>query len=372
MQSAEGSVTTFNDFATRVLDEREEDGIRGIVRERSRYRVHVATAAFASMPIDEDAIEPRHVAEWLREMSLKQPKDTRGARKIARATINRSKALVSVVFAEAVRLGLRKTNPCVGQKLKRRPGEEATKDTWAFLTLEEQRKLATCAAVPKADRLAMQFAFWTGLRQGEQRHLQIGDIHVEDHDPHVIVRYASRSPKDGSLLPPKSGKVRRVPLLPEAQAVTREWLAMLPTFAPQNPHNLAFPTARGNYRAEGKPLGRGDLVRRHYKTAGIELRPYLHWHALRHTFCSSLISGVWGRRWTLEEVRPIAGHSSIVVTTRYAHMAEDIIAKAARETVAEPEQVAIDVPPECMPEIVERRGIFARMRDAFRALRGVA
>lgn len=60
------------------------------------------------------------------------------------------------------------------------------------------------------------------------------------------------------------------------------------------------------------------------------------WHSLRHTCASMLVSGVWGRRWTLQEVAELLGHRSVSTTERYAHLAEGTIARAARETTSRP------------------------------------
>lgn len=41
---------------------------------------------------------------------------------------------------------------------------------------------------------------------------------------------------------------------------------------------------------------------------------------------------MWGRSWSLEEVREVLGHSELSVTQRYAHLSHDAIAEAARAT----------------------------------------
>jgi len=149
----------------------------------------------------------------------------------------------------------------------------------------------------------------------------LNDVRLDDPSgPHVIVRFGARS------LPTKSNKVRRVPLIPQAIAVMRRWLALLPTYAPDNPLGLAFPTPRGCRRDPGKLYGFHEQL----KKAGITRS--VRWHDLRHTCASSLVAGWWGKPWRLEEVRDLLGHSSVEVTERYAHLASSVLQEAANQT----------------------------------------
>lgn len=319
----------FLELAEQVMAQREKDGVRGLDREHSRLRCHVSTAAFAGKDITE--IGQPDIREWLRAMADKMAAGPGEERRLSRHTINRSQSLVSAVFTEAVERELIATNPCTGVRAKKRVDESDTREKWAYLTLDEQRAIEHCSAIPVGDRLTIQFAIATGLRQGEQFNLEVPDLVVDGEKPHVIVRYGSA--KNGKKLPPKSGKRRTVPLTPTGVVVARLWLAMLPEWSPSNPENLVFPTRTGRRRQQGKPLGRSNTLKAYYQAAGIKLRKGLHWHALRHTCATNLVTGVLGRRWSIEEVQRVMGHSSITVTQRYAHMGEDIIAKAAAETV---------------------------------------
>jgi integrase len=303
------------------------------VSERNRWDVHVAKAPFAHLPVDQ--VRARDVAAWLREMMQKEASDTRGKRKLSYATVNRAKALASAVFIVAVEREYIESNPCTA-KVRRRIDERATKDPWVYLTADEQAALASCDSIPEADRLLIRFALSTGMRQGEVCNLEVPDLHVDGPDPYVFVRYASK--RNGQRLPPKSGKTRRVPLLPDGVEAARRWLELLPTYAPSNPDNLVFPTPTGKHRGVGKPLGRrradGKMIcawKAALREAGVR---NCRWHDLRHTAASNLLTGVLGRRWSLEELRVFLGHSSIKVTERYAHLTDEALSKAARETVA--------------------------------------
>lgn len=260
------------------MAQRERDGVRGFDREVSRFRCHIRTAPFAAKDVED--VTSRDIREWLREMALKKSALPGATTTLTRQTVKRSASLVSAIFFEAVERDIIDGNPCAGVKIRKRVDESDTREKWAYLTPDEQRAIRLCREIPIEDRLMIAFS----------------------HDP--------------------------------ALAAARAWLDILDRYAPSNPENLVFPTPGGRLRQQGKPLLRGGLVRAHYAAAGVTLRPHLHWHALRHTFASNLIAGVYGRPWRLEEVQIVMGHSSYVVTQRYAHLGEDAITKAARETAA--------------------------------------
>ena len=71
---------------------------------------------------------------------------------------------------------------------------------WTYLTVDEQRELATCAlgarssreaVLIQAERLIALVAVGTGMRQGEQWNLELRDIHVDDAEPWRFVRWGS-------------------------------------------------------------------------------------------------------------------------------------------------------------------------------------
>ncbi len=318
----------FVDFARTILDRREREGIRGIYHERNRFLTHIEAAPFAAMPIAD--VRPRDLRAWVRDMAEKMAQGTDHA--LATDTIKRAFSLVSAVFTAAVEDDVLEMNPASDVRVKKRADARATVEKWTILSLEEQGALAANVAIPVCDRLAIRFAIATGLRQGEQFSLRLTDLHTGTDSPHVVVRFGGA--KD---LPPKSGKIRKVVLFGDGLIAARQWLYELAAFAPSNPLALVFPTPSGGRRAVGKPLGNGGTFKRHLRLVGVSRR--VRWHDLRHTFCSNLVTGVLGQTWPLLMVKEMAGHSSVTITERYAHVGQKDLVK-----LGEASSFAHDVP----------------------------
>jgi len=158
-----------------------------------------------------------------------------------------------------------------------------TKD--ASTTLDPGGQERVLGAMPADELWYCAFAIGAGLRPGEQRPLLKADVHADEEDPYLIVRYGS--PKK----PTKAGKLRRVPLFGLALEAVREQLAALKGV--KNPKGIFWPNERGGYRDERVPAQWGEWL----KTAGINRK--VRRYDLRHTCASALVSGWWGRRWTL-------------------------------------------------------------------------
>lgn len=319
---------TLRAFATRHVDEREIDGERSTPQRRA-YLAHIFAAPFADDPID----EPRRpaVVAWIKKLKKAKVRKGRGEpHTIARAYVRAIVGLLSQIYDAALEEGLLEANSARGHRIrsqKRLEHDEDEGEVWTYLDAAEQRAIITCETIPETDRLTIAFAIGTGLRLGEQTNLELRDLRVDGPEPHVVVRWGSKGRR------PKNGKIRTVPLFGLALDAARRWLELLPSFAPKNPLDLVFPTARGFRRR--KPLHRGkrnavDGFRLALDAAGIVRR--VRWHDLRHTCASSLVAGWWGERWSLQDVKELLGHTSVRITERYAHLAPAVVTALAART----------------------------------------
>ncbi len=164
-------------------------------------------------------------------------------------------------------------------------------------------------------RLTVALYALAGLRQGEVRALQIGDI--DFNEAHIWVRRAYSADE---VVPPKSGLERVVPMLPELAEILREAVAGKPRRA------LVV------CDDEGLPLPRQRMLSRlkaFQKKTGLS-----DWgcHSLRHYFCSQLTR----KGASIEAVRTLAGHGSVRTTQRYLHVTRgdlhDAVAKLEGRT----------------------------------------
>ena len=314
--AADPNAETLRTYGETFLEWREtKQKVRDIKSDKSRWHKHVEPAAIASMPLRE--LRPVHVEAWAEKLL--------GSAQTRRHALN----LLRRCLARAKRERIIGENPAIGVRI-----EGSDPDAWSYLSPPEQLLITTSPLIPEHDRCAIAFAIGTGLRQGEQWALQLIDVHVKGPDPHVVVRWGSKGK------PTKTGRVRTVPLFGLALQAARRMLELLPGYLRsqsgkkmyKNEHGLLFPACRGGYRRGKKPPRGWSAWLLKLGIRGMTGQQVV-WHSLRHTCATNLVSGAWGRRWTLQEVAELLGHESVETTERYAHMAEGTLTRAARETV---------------------------------------
>jgi integrase len=289
-------------WGSRWLDERERDD----VSDRGRWRLHVEADPIGRLSLRR--VTRGDVLAWLARLRARTSERT--GRALAGQSLRNVVAVLRGALAHAVDHGHLRDNPAEGLRIA---GAVLEADPWTWLPPADLERLA--AALPSPERHLVAFAAGSGLRAGELVALRLVDV----EDDSLLVRFGAPG------RPTKTRRIRRVPLLPLARAALTAWRAE--TAAWPNPLGLAFPGRHGAHRSRAHVI-RWDLWRRACAALGRSVR----WHDLRHTCASSLVSGAWGRSWSLEEVREVLGHTSIAVTQRYAHLGESAVARAARET----------------------------------------
>jgi integrase len=149
-------------------------------------------------------------------------------------------------------------------------------------------------------------ALRTGMRQGELRGLQWDSI---DWENRLIVVRHSRCDYTKTLNAPKSNRERHIPLDSEVHALL---------LGRKRDKGYVFT------HAKGQPFDRSrlhQLLRDVCDAAGLRK---IGWHTLRHTFASHLVmKGV-----PLPAVQQLLGHTTIVMTMRYAHVAPSVLREA--------------------------------------------
>ena len=189
--------------------------------------------------------------------------------KLKPASINRVLALLRRVGNLAERWGW--TDLPLGRRVQMLPERS---ERHVYLTPAEVERLARHADTLTADMI--RFAALSGLRRGELLGLQPNQI------------------RDGLLAldtATKSGRPRGIPLPAQAAAIARKRL----------PWGVTGPALRKRYQRARTAAGMA----------------HVRWHDLRHTYASWLVQA--GQ--PLTAVRDLLGHSTLSVTSRYAHLA---------------------------------------------------
>jgi integrase len=290
------------------LPRMEKNRPRSVKTYRSNWNGQIAKAPFVDRPLR--LIKRRDVRAWVDRMKINHPEHP--------------VSVLRTIFAAAIDDELVEVNPAAALRLERKKREDTSP------TPEEQKALLECGAIPWPVRAIIATALGTGMRPGEWRHLKVADVKLDATPPRLIVRRGSDKADTT-----KDGKVRTAPLFGLALEVLTAWLEDLPTYAPRNPRGLVFPQANGRVRRQTHPLGTfdGEDAWVVYLRAA-KVRDTIRLHDLRHAAATGLLSGLYGRAWSTEEVQRLLGHSSSATTEKfYLHAGERMVLNAAVETV---------------------------------------
>jgi integrase len=274
-------VPTVKDMAQVMLTEakshrRKPSTIRQFELVLNRHLV----PKFGDLPIDK--LDHTHV-DRLREA---------GAKSNAR-TVNRHVSTLVRLQRLAMERGVEVAKPLQVRLLKTHDKEAR------WWEPDELDRLVEAAKTSGTDALAViLLGAHAGLRRGELAGLEWSDVDFR-RDLLRVTRNVWR----GEVLTPKGNRTRTVPLTPQL----REAL--------QAHRHLVGP--RVLYRADGTEVTESSL---RWLITQVELAAGLTHkgpHALRHTFCSHLAI----RAVPARVIQELAGHTSIVTTQRYMHLA---------------------------------------------------
>ncbi|MBA3376650.1 MAG: site-specific integrase [Actinobacteria bacterium] len=210
-------------------------------------------------------------------------------------TINKLLVLLHGIFRRAQRVYGLVANPvaAVDRQPVHRSGD------FEVLTPGEVAALAR-AAESEQDAALFVTAAFTGLRLGELRVLRWTDVDFSKRLVHVRRAYTH-----GELGPPKSGRVRSVPLIDDVARVL-DGLSRREHFTGSD--QLVFPNPVGN------PLDDSKLRRRFYRALERAGLKRIRFHDLRHSFGTLAV-----QVFPLSDVKAYMGHADIQTTMVYVH-----------------------------------------------------
>jgi integrase len=271
-------------------------------------RIAKIKAAFGHRPAE--SIATPEIADWLGCLKVepKTPAKSEGgstARNVSAATQNRYKAVFSAIFSYGKRRGLIAVNPV-------RDVEPVAFDNgvirWLRSAEEDRLRKVLQSDVdkcgPRNERLRkhmlhriceLDVALGTGMRKGEQYGLTWDDVDFE------VLEIIARDTKNGTSRVVHMNKTveRAMRILKQMPMGRKRRSADIPN---ESPTNAVFSIG------DNKNWWRSALRRAKVND--------FRWHDLRHTFCSRLAQ----RGASLKLIQEAAGHKTIAISARYAHL----------------------------------------------------
>ena len=230
-------------------------------------------------------------------------------------TLNRDRMALHGLFEKAIKDGLIESNPThksvfeplpmVDDKRVRYLGQhdeiEDIRDKNGNKVGERQRFMDALSTMTMQIQTIVGLAMNTGCRRGELFHLTWSDVSIKKQTLTVVGMVA------------KSKKKRVIPLNSKAMELMQTWRKGNVTHI----SGLVFPSDVTGKPLEGIKRQWGNLVNK----ANIN---DFRFHDTRHDFASRLVMA----KVSLYEVKDLLGHSSITMTERYAHLADEQLRSA--------------------------------------------
>lgn len=272
------STKAFREVATEYLAQRR---LRSDDTRSMKSQVRVLTAAFGDLPVQD--VTSRAIERWMA---------TRLDQGVSRATLNRNRAALSVIFEWAIREG---DHPGPNPIRAIRPFREGIGRT-RYLSAEEAARLLM--ASPPHLKVVLMLALHTGGRLGELLRLTWADVDLEAG----VVTFRRETTK--------ARRTRHVPLSDELRA-----------FLSSRCGRSDEPVCSYN----GRPLRYvSTSFQRARRKAG--LGPDVVFHSTRHAAASFFVQ----RGGSIYDLQNILGHSCIRLTERYAHLSPEHLRSCAK------------------------------------------
>jgi integrase len=298
--------------AIALYQKRKADARRGV--KLPELQPHKSTT-FGELASEAVVYAKAHLKTWVdydwKERALQEPFGLRPAAEItpqevdrflterckSPATANRFRAFFSLCYRIGMENGKVTSNPARLVRMRRENNARLR-----FLSRDEYKELS---AVILRDNPKQHASFvvsvYTGMRWGEQFSLAWNQVDMK----RKIIR----------LTQTKNGSARNVPL----NSVTLEALHNQHSQVPHKATDPVFPLNSNS-----------DRCRWWFEPALAETKITGYtWHNNRHTFCSWLaMAGV-----SIKEIQTLAGHKTITMAARYAHLSPEAAASASERMV---------------------------------------
>jgi integrase len=292
-----------DEYLAHIQDENNPN--RPLDQENPPQRIRAIQDAFGDRPAS--SIKAYEISDWLK--SLKR----------SLATLNRYRSTFSAVYRYAKERDRVKVNP-----VRDFSQFTVTLPKPRYLTLEEERRLRAvlqrwideCPDHHRLTKLLLQthpceltVAIGTGMRKGNQYQLRWEDCDFGRKEIHL--------PRT------KNGTSHTVPMIDDVYKTLRE-LQKIQKQILRIQAEGSEQTERMRLVANGRVFNISEN-RTWWKNALREakIRDF-SWHDLRHTFCSRLAQA--GK--SLKVIQEAAGHKSISMSARYAHMDQTTLRNA--------------------------------------------